>query len=371
MSFQNRVISIFGATGLIAVALTSCHNSGQTQESSMELPVITIAPSSMEVSESYSASIQGQQDIEIYPQVSGTISRVLVKEGQNVAKGQVLFIIDQVPYQAALRNAKANVQAAQAQVETASLDYESQKELFKEGVNSDYDVQTAKNSLAAARAAFEQAKAQELNAANNLSYTEVKSPANGVVGTLPYKTGALVSPSLSKPLTTVSDNSHMNVYFSMTENQLRSLMKQYGTPDKMIDSMPKINLMLNDGSVYPISGHIETISGVINPQTGTLSIKSSFPNPDGVLWSGGIGNVLIPHDEENAIIIPQTVTFELQDKILVYKVVNSKAVATFIEVKRINDGNNYVVVDGLSKGDVIISEGVGLVKDGMDIKIKK
>lgn len=371
MRFHNKVISIFSATGLIAVALTSCNKSGQTQEASMELPVITIAPSSMEVSESYSASIQGQQDIEIYPQVSGTISRVLVKEGQRVAKGQSLFVIDQVPYQAALRTAKANVLAAQAQVETARLDYESKKELFKEDVISDYDLQTAKNALTTANATLEQAKADEIDAHNSLSYTEVKSPASGVVGTLPYKVGALVGPTITQPLTTVSDNTNMHVYFSMTENQMRGLMSQYRTQAAMIAKMPPIKLELNDGSIYGEMGRIETISGVINPQTGTLSIRSVFPNKDGILWSGGIGNVIIPHDEKDAIVIPQTVTYEIQDKIIVYKIIDGKAVATFIKVRPISDGNNYVVTEGLSSGDVIISEGVGLVKDGMEIKIKK
>lgn len=360
-------IAILGIT-----IFTSCNSrSDEGQGLEMELPVMTVAPSSMTVNESYSASIQGQQDIEIYPQVSGTISRVLVKEGQHVAKGQSLFVIDQVPYQAALRTAKAYVQAAQAQVETARLDYESKKELFKEDVISDYDLQTAKNALTTANAALEQAKAGEIDARNSLSYTEVKSPASGVVGTLPYKVGALVGPTITQPLTTVSDNTNMHVYFSMTENQMRSLMSQYGTPAKMIEKMPGIQLQLNDGSIYSEPGRVETVSGVISPQTGTLSIRSVFPNKDGILWSGGIGNVIIPHDENNAIVIPQTMTYEIQDKIIVYKVIDGKAEATFIKVRPISDGNNYVVTEGLSKGDVIISEGVGLVKDGMEIKIKK
>lgn len=339
-------------------------------ESMPPLSTITVEPSSMSVDEYYSASIQGQQDIEIYPQVSGTISRVLVKEGQHVSKGQSLFVIDQVPYRAALQTARANVHAAQAQVETARLDYESKKVLFKEEVISDYDLKTAENALAAAKAALEQAKAGEIDAQNSLTYTEVRSPASGVVGTLPYKVGALVSPQITQPLTTVSDNANMHVYFSMTENQMRSLMNQYGTPAAMIEKMPEIKLQLNDGSVYGEGGRVETISGVINPQTGTLSVKSIFPNKEGILWSGGIGNVIIPHDEKDAIVIPQTATYEIQDKIMVYKVVDGKAVATFIKVRPINDGNSYVVTEGLSSGDVILSEGIGQVKDGMEVKIK-
>ena len=362
----------FTYLAILGISIFTGCNSKQSEygDTKTELPVITIEPSSSTVNESYSASIQGQQDIEIYPQVSGTISHVLIKEGQHVAKGQTLFIIDQVPYQAALRTATANVHAAQAQVETARLDYESKKELFKEEVISDYDLQTAKNALTAANASLEQAKAGEVDALNSLSYTEVKSPATGVVGTLPFKVGALVGPTITQPLTTVSDNTNMHVYFSMTENQMRSLMSQYGTPAAMIEKMPGIQLQLNDGSIYSESGRVEAISGIINPQTGTLSIRSVFPNKDGILWSGGIGNVIIPHDEKNAIVVPQTVTYEIQDKVIVYKVVEGKASATFIKVRPINDGNNYVVTEGLSKGDMIISEGVGLVKDGMEISIK-
>lgn len=365
-------MKLLNCTAMIATLLmASCNNRQQHENRILELPVLTIAPSTVSVHESYSASIQGEQDIAIYPQVSGTISRVLVKEGEHVAKGQTLFVIDQVPYQAALRMAKANVSAAQAQVETARLDYSSKQELFRAEVISDYELQTAKNSLTAAEAALEQAEAGELDARNNLSYTEVKSPVDGAVGTLPYKAGALVGTSIPQPLTTVSDNRNMHVYFSMTENQMRSLVKQYGSPDATIEQMPDIKLQLNDGSIYGASGRIETISGVINPKTGTLSLRSVFPNKDGMLWSGGIGNVIIPHDETDAVVIPQNVTYEIQDKIVVYKVVEGKAVAAFIKVRAINDGNSYVVTDGLSKGDVIISEGVGLVKEGMEIKIKK
>lgn len=362
---------ILPTLGLLGILASSCKNEGgDTASSTPELPVITITPSSMKVNERYSASIQGQQDIEIYPQVSGTISRVLVTEGQHVAKGQPLFIIDQVPYQAALRTASANVHAAQAQVETARLDYESKKELFKEDVISDYDLQTAKNALTAANAALEQTKAGEVDARNSLSYTEVKSPAPGVVGTLPFKVGALVGPTITQPLTTVSDNSNVHVYFSITENQMRSLMSQYGTPAKMMKKMPDIRLQLNDGTIYGEPGRVASISGVINPQTGTLSVKGVFPNKEGILWSGGIGNVIIPHEETDAIVIPQTATYEIQDKILVYKLIDGKAVTTYIKVREVNDGREYVVTDGLNTGDVIISEGVGQVKDGMQISVK-
>lgn len=335
------------------------------------MPVITVSPTSVSVDESFTASIRGQQDIEIYPQVSGTISRVLVKEGEHVNKGQLLFIIDQVPYQAAVRTAVANVRAAQAQVETARLDFESKKELFKADVISEYDLKASQHALSVANSALEQAKAEEVDALNSLSYTEVKSPVAGVVGLLPYKAGTLVSPTIETPLTTISDNSNMHVYFSMTENQMRSLMRQYGNPDKMIEQMPDIKLVLTDGSIYPETGRIEAISGIINQQTGTLSVRSVFPNKEGILWSGGVGKVIIPHIETNAFVIPQSITLDMQDKIIVYKVANGKAIATFIKVWPVNDGKEYVVTEGLNIRDTIICEGIGQIKDGMEIKIKK
>lgn len=352
------------------MALVSCKNN-QYGESKQEYSVLAIKSDSVDLMESYSASIRGRQDIEIYPQVSGTISRVCVQEGEKVKQGQTLFIIDQVSYKAALQTAKANVHAAQAQVETARLVYNSKKELFKENVISEHELATAHNNLTVAEAGLEQAKAAEANARNSFSYTEVKSPSDGIVGILPFRAGALVGSSISQPLTTVSDNSQMYVYFSMTENQLRALMHQYGSPEMIIKQMPAIRLQLNDGSVYGKEGRIESISGIINAQTGTVSIRSVFSNEDRLLLSGGIGNVIVPFKLEKTILIPQAATYELQDKVFAYKVSGGKAVSTLLSVEKLNDGNNYIVRSGLQVGDTIVSEGVGLLQDGMDIAVKQ
>lgn len=349
------------------VLLTACKQPA-TEENHPVCSVMTITTSPVEIDEIFSASIQGKQDIDIYPQVSGTVTRLCVTEGQQVKRGEVMFIIDQVPYLAALRTAIANVHVAEAQVETASLEYTSKQQLFAEKVISEYDLSLAKNALAVAKATLEQAKAQETDARNNLSYTEVKSPSDGVVGTLPYRIGALVSPSLPQPLTTVSDNTFMYVYFSMTENQLRTQLRQYGMPDSLISRMPPVSLLLNDGTRYTQQGRVESISGVINRQTGTVSVRSVFPNPQRLLLSGGIGNVVIPHRDTAAVVIPQTATTELQDKILVYKVSEDNTVSSAeIEVERLNNGKQYIVRSGLVAGDVIVTEGVGTLRDGMTI----
>ena len=207
-----------------------------------------------------------------------------------------------------------------------------------------------------------------MNARNNLSYTVVKSPSNGVVGTLPYRVGALVSPSIPQPLTTVSDNSTMYVYFSMTENQLLSLVRQYGTPDSALVQMPDLQLRLNDQSVYEEKGRIESISGVIDRQTGTVSVRAVFPNPDHLLYSGASGSILMPSTYEDCIVIPQEATVKQQDKILVYKVVDGKAVSTLIQVADVNDGRTYIVTGGLNVNDEIVAKGAGLIREGMQVK---
>lgn len=330
----------------------------------------TVEPTDRTIESDYSATIRGRQDIEIYPQVSGTLTKLCVQEGEKVKKGQTLFIIDQVPYIAALQTADANVEAAEASYATAKLTYESRQELYKENVISEFDLTTAKNSMLTAKAQLSQAKAQQLNAKNNLSYTVVKSPSDGVAGTLPYRVGALVGPSIPQPLTTISDNSDMYVYFSMTENQLLSLLRQYGTKEAAIRQMPEIKLQLNDGSIYKSPGKIETISGVIDQNTGTVSLRAVFPNKEGLLHSGGAGNVIIPVTYKNCLVIPQAATFEIQDKVYAYKVVDGKAQSAIIEVTRVNGGKEYIVENGLKTGDVIVSEGVGILREGTEITPK-
>ena len=368
--YNNKKIRLLMFFAICIPVLISCKYREQ-QESPGSYSVITVSKKAVEIKESYSASIRGRQDIEIYPQVSGTIVRLLVHEGQKVRNGEVLFIINRVGYEAALRTALANVKAAEAQVRSARLEYDAKQDLFKANVVSEYELKAARNALAIARAGVEQAHAQKMDARNSLSYTEVKSPSNGTIGTLPYRVGSLVGPSMTQPLTTVSDNALMYVYFSMTENQLRNLVKQYGSPENTIRQMPSIELQLNDGTIYNSRGRIETISGVINRQTGTVSIRSMFPNKERILWSGGIGNVIIAYKKKDVVVIPQSATYELQDKVYVYKVIKGKVVSTPVVVDQLNDGNDYVVRSGLKPGDIIVGEGVGLLQDGMNIKIKK
>lgn len=335
-----------------------------------EYAVMSITTADREIPSTYSASIRGRQDVDILPQVSGTIFQLSVKEGQNVSKGQTLFVIDQVPYKAALQTAEANVAVANAGVATAQLTYDSKKELFAKNVISQFELSTSHNALLTAQAQLAQAEAQRVNAANNLSYTVVKSPVNGVVGTLPYRVGTLVSPSMPKPLTTVSDNSQMYVYFSMNENQLLDMTRTYGSIAKTLANMPGVQLKLNDGSTYALDGRIESISGVIDSSTGSVSLRAMFANPDGLLHSGGSGSVIIPNIRKNSIVVPQGATFDTQDKTYVYKVVDGKATGSVIEVEKVSNGTEYIVTSGLNPGDVIVAEGVGLLREGTPIIVK-
>lgn len=333
-----------------------------------EYAVLTVSTGDREIPVNYSASIRGRQDIDIYPQISGTISQLLVKEGQRVSKGQTLFIIDQVPYKAALQTADANVEAAKAGLATARLTYDSKKELFDRKVVSQFDLSTAHNQLLTAQAQLAQAQAQQVNAANNLSYTVVKAPSNGVVGTLPFRVGALVGPSVK--LTTVSDNSEMYVYFSMSENRLLDLTRSYGSVDRTLKNMPDVQLLLSDGSLYGNPGRVESISGVIDPSTGSVQLRAVFPNSSGLLHSGGAGNIVLPTAYTDCIVIPQTATFEIQDKVYVYRIVDGKAASSMIDVEKISNGKEYIVKSGLEPGDTIVAEGVGLLREGTPIVAK-
>lgn len=348
------------------MAVVSC-GQAPTQQRAAEYSVQTISTTYRTIPTNYSAAIRGRQDIAIYPQVSGTISQVCINEGQTVSKGQTLFIIDQVPYKAALRTAEANVEAAKAAVATAQLTYDSKKELFARKVVSQYDLSTAENNLLTAKAQLAQADAALVNAANNLSYTVVKAPSNGVAGTIPYRVGALVSASIPQPLTTVSDNSTMYVYFSMTSKQLLNLTRRYGSIAETLKNMPDVQLKLDDGSVYGIHGRVEAISGVVDTSTGSVQLRAAFPNEGGLLLSGSTGNIIMPNIYKDCIVVPQTATFELQDKIYVYKLVDGKASSSMIEVEKISDGREYIVTAGLTPGDVIVTEGVGLMREGTPI----
>lgn len=354
---------------ICGMALCACQQP-PVEKKEAEYGVIEVSSADKVITTAYSATIRGRQDIDIYPQVSGFITRLCVEEGDRVRKGQVLFVIDRVGYEAALRTATANLEAAKAGAATAELTFKSKQELFSQHIISDFDLKTAENAYLLAKAQVAQMEAQEVNARNNLSYTEVKSPSDGIVGTLPYRTGALVGPSVVKPLTTISDNSRMYAYFSMNEKQLLQLTRLHGSKEEVLKSLPAVELKLNDLSNYEEKGRIETISGVVDRSTGTVSLRAAFPNERGILYSGSSANVLLPVRKENAIVIPRNITFEIQDKVYVYKVEEGRTKSVRIQVIPVDGGREYIVSEGLQNGEIIVAEGVGLLREGTPIKTK-
>ena len=352
----------------LLIGMTSCKQqpSQQQQAQASVYPVLKLTTADRTLSESYTAVIESKQYVEVRPQVSGIITDVLVKEGANVRKGETLFIIDTIPYAAAYRQALAAVASAEAQVATAKLNLTGSEELYKQKVISDFELQTSVNSYNTAVANLANAKAQEASAANNLSFTKVKSPVNGSAGMTSIRVGAVVT-AMGESLINVSDNSQMHVYFSLPEKEVLALTAEYGSIEKTIAAYPEVTLTLNDGSTYGYKGKIDAISGIVDKTTGTLSLRAVFSNPEGRLMSGASALINIPYERKNCIVIPQEATFEVQDKIFAYKVVDGKATSTQIRVFKVNDGKEYILEDGLQVGDGIVAKGAGLLREGTPI----
>ncbi len=351
-----------------AAMLASCGKKQGFSMPSATFETMTVEAQDLTLEQKYAATIKGRQDIDVMPQVSGTLQQLCVQEGQRVAKGQTLFVIDQVPYKAALSTAKATMEAAKAQLATAQLNYNSVKTLFDQNVVSDFDLQKANNDLLSAKAQVAQAEAQVVNAENNLSYTTVKAPSDGVVGTLPYRQGALVGPSMQQALTTVSDNKQMYVYFSITEAQLLQMARKSGSTEAAVKAMPEVKLLLVDGTEYEKPGRVETASGVVDQRTGSVQLRAVFDNPEGLLHSGSTGKIVIPVEYKAQLVVPVTATVQTQDKYRVF-VVGQDSVATerIITVSDQKAGNAMVVTSGLEAGETIVAKGAGMVKNGQKV----
>lgn len=371
MSKNNTIVMKKNLTCFACLLLLSACGGQQSQQASTEYKTLTVTLSDCTLNTNYTAKLRSRQYVEIRPQVSGLITEIRFNEGDAVHKGQILFVIDQVPYKAALETAIANVKSAEAQLATAKLTADSKEQLYREQIVSEFDLQSARNSLAAAEAALAQAKAQEINARNDLSYTEVKSPVDGVASMIQYRVGALVSSSITTPLVTVADTDLMYAYVSLSEVEILDLIQQYGSIEAAIEQMPDVTLQLINGQTYPHKGRIDAVSGTVEESTGTLSLRAKFTNPEGLLHNGGNGQLVIPHTRTNCIIIPKTATYELQNRIFVYKVVDGKTQSSPITVYKLDNGTEYIVESGLSEGDEIIAEGAGLLTDGIEVKTNK
>lgn len=360
---MKKVLMVAAASMLLA----SCGGGGgRPSFGDNEYPVVTVGTSSTTMQSTYPANIKGVQDVEIHPKVQGFITQINVKEGQTVSAGQVLFVLDNATYQAQVRQAQAQVNTATASLNTAKLTYENSQKLHASGVIGDYELQSSKNSYESAVAGLAAAQASLASAKEMLSFCYVKSPAAGVVGSLPFKVGTLVS--AANTLTTVSNISSMEVYFSMTEKDMLAMGKNAGGLTGAIDAMPAVKLKLADGTEYGQEGRVTKMSGVIDAATGSVQIIAVFPNPEKVLKSGGSGAIIIPKSNTDAIIIPQGCVSEVQDKKFVYILdKDNKVKYTEIKVDPQNDGNNYIVTEGLKTGDKYVTNGITKLSDGMEI----
>ena len=347
-----------------ALLLVSCGKSGGGRPTfgDNEYPVLTVGTQSAASQATYPASIKGVQDVQISPKVQGFITQINVKEGQTVGAGQVLFVLDNATYQAQVRQMEAAVNTAQAACNTSKLSYENSQKLYENKVIGDFELQSATNAYESAKAQLAQAQAGLASAKETLSFCYVKSPAAGVVGTLPLKVGALVN--TASVLTTVSNNSSMEVYFSMTEKDALEMSKS----GEGLQKLPAVKLKLADGTIYGHDGKVTKMSGVIDAATGTVQMIAVFPNPEKLLKSGGSGSIVIPHDNASAIVIPQSCVSEVQNKKFVYTVgKDNKVKYTEIKVSPQDDGVNYVVTDGLKVGDKYVTNGITKLNDGMEI----
>ncbi|WP_343706787.1 efflux RND transporter periplasmic adaptor subunit [Flavobacterium sp.] len=367
-------LSILAASLIIA----SCGKNDKSAQAGgapqiKEYKTVILQPESATLNSDFPASIQGQQNIEIRPRVEGYIDKIFVDEGAVVKAGQPLFKISAPEYEQQVRTAAASIKSAQADVSSAKLAVNKVRPLVEKGIISKYDLESAQYTYESAMASLAQANAALVNAKVNLGYTTVTSPVNGVVGSIPFRLGSLVSSNTAEPLTTVSSIGNVYAYFAMNEKTLLNFTKDAGASlNQKLKSMPAVSLLLSDGSTYDQKGNIETVNGLINTETGTVNVRARFPNPKGIIRSGSSTTVRIPKEVKDGIIIPQSATFELQDKM--FAVVlgkDGKTKNANITVLENTAGNYYVVTSGLQAGDQIVLEGVASLKEGTEIKAQK
>lgn len=376
---SRQLLKVAGTASLLSMLIfSSCGNSNNKNKGSegagqvLDYKVLEIQPRQATLNVDYPASIQGQQNIEIRPKVDGYVEKIYVDEGSTVTKGQLLFKISAPQYEQDVRTAQAGIKTAEADLALARMQVNKVKPLVQQDIISKYELETAEYNEQSKAAALAQAKAALVNAQINVGYTTITSPVNGVIGSLPYKLGSLVSANTTEPLTTVYNTANVYAYFALNEKALLAFTRDSSNKTSLsakIAKLPDVSLILPDSSVYEHTGRVETINGLINTATGAANVRADFINPRGVIRSGSSATVRIPNVIKNAIMVPQSATYELQNKRFVYVVDAQKKVKnTAIDVMDNTEGQFYVVTGGLKAGDVIILESSGNLKDGTVIK---
>jgi membrane fusion protein (multidrug efflux system) len=355
---------MLGAT----VGLSSCGiEEPKMTQSSFE--TMTIKKSDIELPIKFSARMKGQNDVTVTPQVSGQLMKICVTEGQQVKQGQTLFVIDSRNAQLELEAAVANLQAALAQENSAKLEYESNKNLFEKKIVSSYMLNNSENSYKQAQATVAQARASVNRAKVNLGFCTITASVSGVIGEIPVRVGDQVSPATQ--LTMLSGNKTMYAEFSVTEAIVEAMVKEgvkASEIEKYISNMPPATFVMKNGTEYPHKGHVISLTGVVNSETGSLTSKVSFPNPDGHLYSGIQGTIVMPFAEESVIVVPQYAVVRLQDKEQVFKVkADSTATAVEVTTEDTGNGKDFIVTSGLNEGDLIVTTGANNVAEGQKV----
>jgi membrane fusion protein (multidrug efflux system) len=361
-----------------AAVLSSCggKNDKAAQEAAAanqvkEFKVLQVQPRDATLNTEYPASIQGQQNIEIRPKVDGYVDKIYVDEGAIVRRGQLLFRINAPQYEQEVRTAAASIASAQADVSAANMAVNKVRPLVERDIVSKFELESAQYTYQAAQARLAQARAALSNARTNLGYTSITSPVDGIVGSIPFRLGSLVSSSNAEPLTTVSSTGNVFAYFAVNEKILLEFGKDGSKSSfaQQIKKLPPVSLLLADGTLYNRQGRIETVNGLINTATGSANVRATFPNPNGLIRSGSSATVRIPSAVKGAILVPQSATFELQDKRFVVAVGKDSLTKNVpIQIRENTAGQFFVVDSGLKAGDRIVLEGVATLKEGTKIK---
>jgi membrane fusion protein (multidrug efflux system) len=371
IKMKNVIITSF----ILALVLSSCADKSQAPAAAPApvLPVLAITSENTTTDNEYPASIQGTVDVEIRPQVNGNLDRVLVDEGAYVSKGQSLFKINERPFREQLNNALASLHAAEAALINSQLEVDKLTPLVQNKVVSDYQLKTAKASQKIAAANIEQAKAMVASARINLGYTNVTAPVSGYIGRLPKKQGSLVSATDVEPLTTLSDVHEVYAYFSLGETDFINFKSQYAgnsIGDK-IKKLPPVSLILADNNAYPQTGKIDMVDGQFDKTTGAITLRATFPNANGTLRSGNTGRIRLGLVHDDAILVPQSATIEMQDKVFVFTVSKDNKVTKMPITVIGKSGTNYLIKDGVKSGDQIVLSGIDKLQEGQVIQPEK
>ena len=354
------------SVAILSLFSSSCggdKKSGKAPGTPQTYSELTLEPHSTTIYNDFPATIEGIEIVQLRPMVDGYLEKIYIPEGANVTKGQLLFKIQNPVYDEAVVTAKAAVQSAQANVDAAKMNVEKVRPLVEKDIVSKYELESAQYSLQGMEAALDQANAALRNAETNVGYTTLRSPITGVMGTIPYKIGDLISSTTSSPLTSLARIDQVFAYFALSEKQLLGLSNRVPgtTLQDKLDHLPAVSLVLADGSQYPQKGKLETASGMITTGTGTVSLKAQFQNPTALISSGASAVVRIPRTIDTALLVPQSATYQLQDKIFVYVVIDgNKVISMPITGTATNDGKYIVATQGVKRGDKILVNGFNL-----------